>query len=355
MIKEAIARIVEGSDLTIAEAAKVMAEIMQGKATPAQLGAFITALRIKGETAAEIAGCARIMRENAIRVKPQRADLVDTCGTGGDGSGTFNISTTVAFVAAGAGLGVAKHGNRSVSSRCGSADLMQALGVRIDLSPVQVAHCIDEVGIGFLFAPALHPAMKYAAAVRQEIGLRTIFNLLGPLANPARVRRQLLGVYSAHLTVTLAEVLHAMGSEHAFVVHGADGLDELSTTGINRVSELRFDPLGQASCPSNGQVRTYDLDPQELGLPPARLSDLAGGDLEENAEITREVLAGQKGPRRDVVLLNAAAVLTVGGKARDLREGLAQAAQSIDSGKALEKISELVEMTCSFHSRYEGG
>jgi len=337
MIKEAIARIAAGADLSMAEAAKVMSEIMQGEATPAQLGAFITALRMKGETAAEIAGCARIMRENAIRVRPQRADLVDTCGTGGDGSGTFNISTTVAFVAAGVGLGVAKHGNRSVSSRCGSADLMQALGVKIDLSPVQVAHCIDEVGIGFLFAPALHPAMKYAAAVRQEIGLRTIFNLLGPLANPARMRRQLLGVYSAYLTETLAEVLHSMGSEHAFVVHGADGLDELSTTGINRVSELRY-----------GQVRTYDLDPQELGLPPANLRDLAGGDLEENAKITREVLGGQKGPRRDVVLLNAAAVLVVGGKARDLREGLAQAAQSIDSGRALQKIGELVEMSQRF-------
>ncbi|MCL0095302.1 anthranilate phosphoribosyltransferase [Dehalococcoidia bacterium] len=338
MIKEGIARIAAGADLSMAEAAKVMSEIMQGEATPGQLGAFITALRMKGETAAEITGCARIMRENAIRVRPQRADLVDTCGTGGDGSGTFNISTTVAFVAAGVGLGVAKHGNRSVSSRCGSADLMQALGVRIDLSPVQVAHCIDEVGIGFLFAPALHPAMRYAAAVRQEIGLRTIFNLLGPLANPARVRRQLLGVYSAELTATLAEVLHAMGSERAFVVHGASGLDELSTTGINRVSELRY-----------GQIRTYDLDPQELGLPRANLRDLAGGDLQENAAITREVLKGQKGPRRDVVLLNAAAVLVVGGKARDLREGLAQAAQSIDSGRALQKIGELVKMTRSFH------
>lgn len=337
MIKEAITRVVEGLDLTMSEAETVMAETMQGEATPAQLGAFITALRMKGETAAEIAGCARIMRENAIWVKPQRADLVDTCGTGGDGSGTFNISTTVAFVAAGAGLGIAKHGNRSVSSRCGSADLMQALGVRIDLSPGQVAHCIDEVGIGFLFAPALHPAMSYAAAVRQEIGLRTIFNLLGPLANPARVRRQLLGVYNAELTATLAEVLHAMGSEHALVVHGAGGLDELSTTGINRVSELGY-----------GRIRTYDLDPQDLGLPPARPCDLAGGDLEENAAITREVLGGQKGPRRDIVLLNAAAVLVVGGKARDLQEGLAQAAQSIDSGRALQKIGELVKMTRSF-------
>jgi anthranilate phosphoribosyltransferase len=314
-----------------------MSEIMQGEATPAQLAAFITALRMKGETAAEIAGCARIMRENAIRVRPQRADLVDTCGTGGDGSGTFNISTTAAFVAAGVGLGVAKHGNRSVSSRCGSADLMQALGVRIALSPGQVAQCIDEVGIGFLFAPAFHPAMKSAAAVRQEIGLRTIFNLLGPLANPARVSRQLLGVYNVELTVTLGETLHAMGSEHALVVYGANGLDELSNTGINKVSELH-----------HGEVRTYDLDPRELGLPRANLRDLAGGDVEENARITRAVLQGQKGHRRDVVLLNAAAVLVVGEKARDLKEGLALAAQSIDSGRAFEKIGELVAMSRSF-------
>jgi anthranilate phosphoribosyltransferase len=337
MIKEAIAKIVAGSNLTMLEAEAVMAETMHGEATPAQLGAFITALHMKGEIIAEIAGCARIMRENAIRVKPQRTDLVDTCGTGGDGSGTFNISTTVAFVAAGAGLGVAKHGNRSVSSRCGSADLIQALGVRIDLSPTQVAQCIDEVGIGFLFAPAFHPAMKYAAAVRQEIGLRTIFNLLGPLANPARVSRQLLGVYNIELTATLSEVLHAMGSEHAFVVHGADGLDELSTTGINRVSELH-----------HGQVRTYDLDPRELGLPRSKLSDLAGGTVDDNARITTAVLRGEKGPRRDIVLLNAGAVLVAGGKARDLREGLALAAQSIDSRRAFEKIGELVTMSQSF-------
>jgi anthranilate phosphoribosyltransferase len=338
MIKEAIARIVvEGSDLTMLEAEAVMAEIMQGEATPAQLGAFITALRMKGETAAEITGCARIMRENAIQVRPQRTDLVDTCGTGGDGSGTFNISTTVAFVASGAGLGVAKHGNRSVSSRCGSADLMQALGVRIDLSPGQVAHCIDEVGIGFLFAPAFHPAMKHAAAVRGEIGLRTIFNLLGPLANPAQVSRQLLGVYNVELTTILSEVLHAMGSEHAFVVHGADGLDELSTTGINRVSELH-----------QGQVRTYDLDPRALGLPRSRLSELAGGTVDDNVRITTAVLRGQKGPWRDIVLLNAGVVLVAGGKARDLREGLTLAAQSIDSGRAFEKIGKLAEMSRSF-------
>jgi len=230
MIKQALAKIVSGKDLSSIEAAEVMGEIMQGQATPAQIGAFLTALRMKGETSEEIAGCARAMRENAIEIKPDSSLLVDTCGTGGDGSGTFNISTTVAFVSAGAGLAVAKHGNRSVSSRCGSADLLQALGVNLDINPEQVARCIDEVGIGFLFAPKLHPAMKHALGPRQEIGLRTIFNILGPLSNPARARRQLLGVYDASLTELLAEVLLALGAEHAFVVHGADGLDELSVT-----------------------------------------------------------------------------------------------------------------------------
>ena len=337
MIKEAISKIVVRADLSMAETEGVMAEIMGGQATPAQIGAFLTALRIKGETAAEIAGCARIMRQNAIRVNPKRSDIVDTCGTGGDGSGTFNISTAVAFVAAGAGLGVAKHGNRSVSSKCGSADLMQALGVKIDLAPDQVAQCIDEVGIGFLFAPAFHPAMKYATPVRQEIGLRTIFNVLGPLANPAWAKRQLLGVYSAELTETLAEVLKAMGTEHAFVVHGAGGLDELSTTGANKVSELR-----------HGQVKTYELDPQTLGLAAAKQSDLRGGAVEENVEIIKSVLQGQPGPKRDIVLLNAAAVMVAGGKASDLKAGLAVATESIDSGKAFGKIGELARMSQSF-------
>ncbi len=337
MIKEAISKIVERADLSMAETEGVMAEIMGGQATPAQIGAFLTALRIKGETAAEIAGCARIMRQNAIRVNPKRSDIVDTCGTGGDGSGTFNISTAVAFVAAGAGLGVAKHGNRSVSSKCGSADLMQALGVKIDLAPDQVAQCIDEVGIGFLFAPAFHPAMKYATPVRQEIGLRTIFNVLGPLANPAWAKRQLLGIYSAELTETLAEVLKAMGTEHAFVVHGAGGLDELSTTGANKVSELR-----------HGQVKTYELDPQTLGLAAAKQSDLLGGAVEENVEIIKSVLQGQPGPKRDIVLLNAAAVMVAGGKASDLKAGLAVATESINSGRAFGKIGELARMSQSF-------
>jgi anthranilate phosphoribosyltransferase len=338
MIKEALSKIVSGSDLTMAEAREVMREIMRGEATQAQIGAFLTALRMKGETADEIAGCALVMRESAIAVKPKRNQLVDTCGTGGDGSGTFNISTTVAFVAAGAGLAVAKHGNRSVSSRCGSADLLQALGVNLELSPEQVAQCIDEVGIGFLFAPKLHPAMKYALAPRQEIGLRTIFNILGPLSNPAQAKRQLLGVYDSDLTELMAEVLLALGAEHAFVVHGADGLDELSVTGANKVSHLY-----------HNHIETYYLNPEELGLPRAKLSDLAGGTKEDNAETTKALLGGKRGPKRDIVLLNAAAVLIAGDKASSFSEGLVLAAEVIDNGSAQRKLNQLVEFSRSFN------
>jgi anthranilate phosphoribosyltransferase len=313
-----------------------MMEIMEGQATPAQIGAFLIAFRMKGETTDEIAGCAQAMRENAVAVKPKRDALVDTCGTGGDGSGTFNISTTVAFIAAGAGLAVAKHGNRSVSSRCGSADLLQELGVKVQLSAEQAACCIDEVGIGFLFAPLFHPAMKHALPPRQEIGLRTIFNLLGPLSNPAGATRQLVGVYDPNLTETVAQVLLALGGEHAFVVHGADGLDELSVTGPNRVSQLR-----------DGQVETFSIDPRELGLPQAKLSDLSGGSAEENAATTRALLKGEKGPKRDVILLNAAAALVAGGKAASLSDGLELAAEAVDSGAALNKLNELVEFSCS--------
>jgi anthranilate phosphoribosyltransferase len=337
MIKKALTKIVSGSDLSMAEAKEVMVEIMQGQATQAQIGAFLTALRMKGETADEIAGCAQAMRESAIEVKPKQNILVDTCGTGGDGSGTFNISTTVAFVAAGAGLAVAKHGNRSVSSRCGSADLLQALGVNLELSAEQVARCIDEVGIGFLFAPLLHPAMKHALGPRQEIGLRTIFNILGPLSNPAGAKRQLLGVYDGGLTELMAEVLRALGAEHAFVVHGADGLDELSVTGPNKLSRLH-----------EGHIETYYLDPQELGLPQARLSDLAGGTTEDNVAITKALLEGEQGPKRDIVLLNAAAVLMAGGKTNSLNEGLALAAEAIDSGDAVRKLEQLIEFSRSF-------
>jgi anthranilate phosphoribosyltransferase len=338
MIKEALSKIVSGNNLTSTEAREVMREIMHGQATSAQIGAFLTALRMKGETADEIAGCALAMRESAIAVKPKRNQLVDTCGTGGDGSGTFNISTTVAFVASGAGLAVAKHGNRSVSSRCGSADLLQALGVNLELSPEQIAQCIDEVGIGFLFAPKLHPAMKHALAPRKEIGLRTIFNILGPLSNPAQAKRQLLGVYHSDLTELMAEVLRALGAEHAFVVHGADGLDELSVTGQNKVSRLY-----------NGYIETYHLDPEELGLPRAKLIDLAGGTIGDNAETTRALLEGKRGPKRDVVLLNAAAVLIAGGKASSFSEGLVLAAEAIDNGSAQRKLHQLVEFSRSFN------
>ncbi len=337
MIKEAIAKIVERQDLTMTEAEAVMSEIMNGEATPSQIAAFLTALRMKGETAAEIAGCARIMRANAKRVQTKRTDVVDTCGTGGDASGTFNISTTVAFVAAGAGLVVAKHGNRSVSSKSGSADLMEALGVKIDLSPEQVSRCIDEVGIGFLFAPAFHPAMKYAAPVRKEIGLRTIFNVLGPLANPAFAKRQIIGVYSSHLVETIAEVLRNLGSERALVVHGAGGIDEFSTLGPSLVAEL-----------DAGQIITCELDASSLGLPRAKLADLAGGTPQENVGILRSVLGGERGPKRDIVLLNAAAVLVAGGKASDLKEGLTIAAESIDSGRARLKVEELARLSQGF-------
>lgn len=336
MIKEALAKIVSGQDLTMAEARGVMTEIMQGQATQAQIGAFLTALRMKGETADEIAGCAWAMRESAIEVKPRQSVLVDTCGTGGDGSGTFNISTTVAFVAAGAGLAVAKHGNRSVSSRCGSADLLQAFGVNLEMGPREVARCIDEVGIGFLFAPLLHPAMKHALGPRKELGLRTIFNILGPLSNPAGARRQLLGVYDGNLTDLMAEVLLALGAEHAFVVHGADGLDELSVTGQNKVSQLY-----------DGRIETYYLDPQELGLPRAKPGDLAGGTIAENVTTTEALLNGERGPKRDVVLLNAAAVLVAGGKATSLNEGIGLAADAIDSGAARRKLNQLVEFSRS--------
>jgi len=337
MIKEAIAKVVERENLTMTETEQVMGEIMSGEATPAQISAFLTALRMKGETASEIAGCARVMRENALRVTPKRTDVVDTCGTGGDASGTFNISTAVAFVVAGTGVGVAKHGNRSVSSKCGSADLMEALGIKISLSAEQVAQCIDEVGIGFLFAPGFHPAMKYATPVRQEIGLRTIFNVLGPLANPAWAKRQLIGVYSAQLVPTIAEVLRNMGTEHAFVVHGAGGLDELSTTGVNQVAELK-----------DGEIHAFELAPTELGIPKANPQDLLGGTAQENIEIVKSVLGSEKGPKRDVVILNASAVLVAAGKTADLKEGLKIAAESIDSGRALDKVTQLAKISQGF-------
>jgi anthranilate phosphoribosyltransferase len=330
-IKQAITHVVEGDDLSESAAEMVMEQIMTGQATNAQIGGLLIALRLKGETVEEVTGFARAMRRKATPVRPSQPLLADTCGTGGDARGTINISTMAAFVVAGAGLAVSKHGNRSVSSQCGSADVLQALGVRLELTPEQVANCIDKVGIGFLYAPMLHPAMKYAIGPRREMGVRTVFNILGPLTNPARAQVQVLGVYDGELTEMMARVLGALGSQGALVVHGADGLDELSTTGPNKVTQLK-----------NGHVRTFTLDPRSLGLPPARLSDLKGGNAEENAAVFQDVLDGKPGPQRDVVLLNAAACLVVGGQAADLAQGVSLAAHSIDSGAARAKLDALV-------------
>lgn len=337
MIREAIDQLLDGHSLSAAQAEAVMDEVMTGAATPAQIAGLLVALRAKGETVAEIAGCARAMRRAAIQVCPKRREIVDTCGTGGDRAGTFNISTTAAFVVAGAGLGVAKHGNRSVSSRSGSADVLEALGVSLDLTPEQIAQAIDEIGIGFLFAPRLHPAMRYAIGPRRELGVRTIFNVLGPLTNPAGARAQLMGVYDAALTEPLARVLQELGLCAAYVVHGHGGLDELTTTGPNRVSYF-----------NGGRVITETLDPRELGFASASPAELRGGDPQENARILRDILAGRdRGPRRDVVLLNAAAALYVGGVAANLGEGVEIAAESIDSGAALERLERLIAFSRS--------
>ena len=329
-IKEAISRIVGGADLTEAETASVMGEIMTGGATGAQIAAFITALRIKGETVSEITGAARVMREKATRIKTPSGNVIDTCGTGGDSSMTFNISTASAFVAAGCGAIVAKHGNRSVSSRSGSADVLKALGVNIEANVKLVEECIAEAGIGFLFAPLLHGAMRYAAPVRRDIGIRTIFNILGPLTNPAGAKRQLLGVYDPALTDIMAKVLFNLGSEHAFVVRGEDGLDEITLTGETRVTELK-----------DGVVRTYHIRPEEFGFERCAPEDLKGGDPETNAAIILDTLKGKKGPARDVVLLNSAAAVTAAGLSGSIAEGIALAHGSIDSGAALEKLEKL--------------
>jgi len=344
VIKEAIAKLVEGQNLTEAEAQSAMNQIMEGEATNAQIGAFLAAMRLKGETVAELVGCARAMRASAVKVVCQQSDLVDTCGTGGDGTGTFNISTLVALVAAGAGLIVAKHGNRSVSSQCGSADVLEALGVNLELGPEEIARCIETVGIGFLFAQRLHPAMKNVALPRRELGIRTIFNVLGPLTNPASASIQLLGVYSPDLTEPLAHVLRTLGTKRALVVHGHDGLDELSTTGINKITRL-----------SDGEISTFELDPASLGLSPATLDDLKGGPVQENVQITMGMLLrGEKGPRRDIVLLNAAAIMVAAGKAADFASGLALANESMDSGQALKKLEQLIRLSQSLAVKRAG-
>ena len=330
MIRETIQKVVDGHDLTERETVDTMNEIMSGEATPAQVAAFITALRIKGETIEEITGAARVMREKSTKIHTKHPFAIDTCGTGGDGSHSFNISTTAAFVVAGTGIPVAKHGNRAASSQSGSADVLKALGVNIEIGPEQVGACIDDVGIGFLFAVTLHGAMKYAIGPRREIGIRTIFNVLGPLTNPAGTQAQVIGVYAPALTESLANVLKNLGSQRAFIVHGGDGLDEITTTTTTQVSEL-----------ADGAVNTYTLDPTELGILTAQPSDLKGGTPEENAEMTLSVLRGEEGPKRDIVLLNAAAAIVAGGKAKDMTTVLAAAAESIDSGRALERLEGL--------------
>ncbi|HIM80087.1 MAG TPA: anthranilate phosphoribosyltransferase [Dehalococcoidia bacterium] len=336
MIRESIDTVVSGRSLTMEEASSVMREIMEGEATPAQLGAFLTALALKGETTQEITGMARVMRDMALRVEVD-GELVDTVGTGGDGKNTFNISTATAFVAAGAGLKVAKHGNRAASGSCGSADVLEALGVQIELSPVAVAQCINEVGVGFMFAPAFHPAMRHAGPVRREIGIRTVFNILGPLTNPAGAQTQLLGVAFPELGGIMAEVLGLLGSHHAMIVHGAGGLDEISLSGDTSVWEVR-----------RGQVEEWTIRVEDTGLPETPIEAIRGGSKEENAATMLRLFQGEQGAVRDMVLLNSAGVLMVGDKAETIRQGVEMSAGIIDSGAALAKLDQMVEVTQRF-------
>jgi anthranilate phosphoribosyltransferase len=335
MIREAIATLADRRSLSEEEAAVVMSEIMEGQATPSQLSAFVVALKFKGATTAEIAGLARTMRARAVPLAAT-GNLLDIVGTGGDRAGTFNISTTAAFVVAAAGLPVAKHGNRAASSRCGSADVLEALGARLDLSPAQVALCLNQVGLTFMFAPSFHPAMKHAGPTRREIGIPTVFNILGPLTNPAGAQAQLLGVADEAMARSLAEVLARLGCRHALVVHGLDGLDELTTTGPSLVCELK-----------DGWVREYTIHPQELGLPQAAPADLKGGSASENAAMLKDVLNGQEGPKRDIVLLNAAAAMVAGDLTPDLKEGLTLAEHALDSGEALIKLEAFIDFSRS--------
>jgi anthranilate phosphoribosyltransferase len=345
IITETVRALVERRDLSRIEAAAAMEAIMAGAATNAQIAAFLTALRMKGETVEELIGFAQVMRQKVVRIRTRgdevagltgtdREMLIDTCGTGGDATGTFNVSTATAFVVAGTGLRVAKHGNRSVSSLCGSADVVEALGVSLELTPQKIARCVDEVGIGFLYAPLLHTAMKHVMPARREMGVRTVFNMLGPLTNPAGASAQLIGVYSAALTEPLARVLAELGTIRAFVVHGSDNLDEISNTGESRVSEVR-----------EGVVRTFTVRPEDFGMPRASIKELQGGDREQNAQIIRALLEGEPGPRRDIVLMNAAAALVAGARARDLKDGVGLAAQSIDGGAARRTLQALVTLS----------
>ena len=334
MIKEALTKVVAGNHLSAEEAEEVMTEIMGGLCTPAQIAAYMTALRMKGETADEITGSARTMRTKATKIETKHDLVVDTAGTGGDGAHTFNISTTAALVAAGAGAPMAKHGNRAVSSHCGSADVLGALGVDIEISPERVGACLDEVGFAFLFAPTLHASMKYAVGPRREIGLRSIFNVMGPLTNPAGSQGQIIGVYDASLTELMANVLNNLGAYRALVVHGSDGLDEITLAGKTRVSEVR-----------EGKVRTFDLSPEDLGLSAHPIDACKVTALEDNVRTTLMVLNGRTGPARDIVLLNAAAAIYVGGITDSMKDAVAPAVESIDSGAALAKLEAVKEFS----------
>jgi len=331
VIQATIGRVLDGHDLTRAEAFEAMHEIMRGEATQAQIAGFLVALRAKGETADEITGCAEAMRDHVLAVQPTRTDLVDTAGTGGDGKSTLNISTAAALVAAAAGAGVAKHGNRAASSQTGSADVLEALGFELDLGPERIARSIDDLGFGFMFAQAHHPAMKHAAPVRRELGTRTVFNVLGPLTNPARARAQVVGVYAPTLVRPIAEALLQLGAHRAFVVHGAGGIDELSPVGPSLVCEV-----------ADGSVHERTIDPEELGIERCTVEELAGGTPAENADLIRRVLAGEPGGRRDAILLNAAGAIAAAGHAADLREGLDLARTAVDSGAATARLDDLV-------------
>lgn len=347
MIKEMIEKLVKKENLTQEESEGTMREIMEGLATPAQIASFITALRIKGETIEEITGCAKVMREKSTKIKINKDNMVDldrddinidyetiidTCGTGGDGTKTFNVSTATAFVVSGAGYLVAKHGNRSVSSLCGSADVVSALGINIDISPEKVRECIEKTGIGFLFAPLYHSAMKHALGPRREIGIRTIFNILGPLTNPAGANVQVLGVYNPDLTEKLASVLKNLGLKSAFVINGEGSIDEISVIGKTKISQLE-----------EGQIKTYYIQPEDFGMKKAGIDEIRGGDALKNSQIILDILKGSdKGAKRDTVLLNAAAAFIAAGGAKDFQEGIKIAAKSIDSGKALRKLEELI-------------
>jgi anthranilate phosphoribosyltransferase len=334
VIQQALQTLLDGRSLTRAEAREAMDVVMAGEATPAQIGGFLVALRLKGETPDEIAGFAEAMRARVLPVRPERTDLVDTAGTGGDGARTFNISTSAALVAASAGAAVAKHGNRAVSSASGSADVLEALGFELDQEPARVARSIDELGFGFLFAPSHHPAMRHAAPVRKELAARTVFNVLGPLTNPAGARAQVVGVYSAELVPVIAEVLLALGARRAFVVHGHGGVDELSPAGPNLVCEV-----------FEGRVRRREIDPLDLGVPRCAPEELRGGSPEENAQAIREVLAGAPGAKREAVLLNAAGAIAAAGHAEDLRDGYELAREAVDTGAAATRLEELIRFS----------